>query len=61
MQLEEARRILAAQDTTDTGKALQAVATVLRFHGITDPALLPIAEQIEDVADGVQGGGSDAG
>lgn len=50
MNLEEARRIVATEDTSDLAKALQAVALIVRHHGIADPTLLPIAGQIEDVA-----------
>jgi len=49
MTLEEARRILESQDVSDLGKTLEAVALVLRFNGIADARLLPIANQIEDV------------
>ncbi len=50
MELEEARQLLEAQDTTDLDKALVALATVLRFHGISDARLVRIAEDIEGVA-----------
>lgn len=45
--LEEARRIVASEDASDPAKALEAVATVLRFNGIADQRLLPSAEALE--------------
>lgn len=55
LTLEEARRILADCDTSDPARAIAAVAMVLRFEGIADAKLLPIAGQLESVADSLRG------
>ena len=49
MKLEQARQILEDCDNSDTKKALEAIAIVLRHHGIADERLVSIAEQIEGV------------
>lgn len=49
MTLEEARRIVSEQDTSDHIAAIEAVAVLLRFNGIADPSLLPIAQSLESV------------
>ena len=49
MTLAEARRIVAEQDHSDPYRSIKAVAVMLRFYGIADPALLPIAEMLESV------------
>jgi hypothetical protein len=50
MTLEEARRIVADQDESDSARALEAVAVILRFEGIADARFLPIAERMEKLA-----------
>jgi hypothetical protein len=50
MTLDEARAIVAAQDTADLARALDALATVLRFDGISAPKLVTIAEDLEGIA-----------
>lgn len=50
LTLQEARRIMANCDTSDPARAIAAVALVLRFEGIADASLLPIAGQLESVA-----------
>ena len=50
MTLEEARRIVAGKDDADTPKTLEALAVVLRFHGIADKRYIGIAELIESAA-----------
>jgi hypothetical protein len=50
MTLDEARKIVASEDMSDLPKALEAMATVLRFHGIADPRFIDIARQIEAAA-----------
>ena len=54
LTLEEARRILSECDTRDPARAIEAVALVLRFEGIADTKLLPIAGQLESVADSLR-------
>jgi hypothetical protein len=56
MSIEEARAILAAQDTTDTARSLLAVSVWARFHGIAAPRLLAVAEDIEAVAESLRKG-----
>lgn len=51
MTLEQAREIIKAQDTTDTAKALQAVAVIARFYAISHPRLLETATDLEQLAD----------
>jgi hypothetical protein len=50
MSLEEARAIVESQDAQDPGRALEAVALILRFNGISKPRLVDIAKYIEQVA-----------
>lgn len=50
MNIDEARRIVADCDTISPGRALEAVATMLRFEGISQPRYLPIAESIESIS-----------
>lgn len=50
MTLEEARRIVANEDASDPIKALEAVAMLLRFKGIAEPRLLPVADALEAAA-----------
>jgi hypothetical protein len=50
MTLDEARTIIDTQDLSDLPKALNAMAVVLRFHGISDRRLLDVARQIEEAA-----------
>lgn len=50
MDLQQARRIVAEEDASDPAMALTAVAVLLRFHGISDPRLVGIAESLEGVA-----------
>lgn len=54
LTLEEARRIVAEQDMCDPARTIAAVALVLRFNGIANAALLPIAGQLESVADSLR-------
>jgi hypothetical protein len=54
LTLEEARRIVAEQDMRDPARAIAAVALVLRFEGIANAALLPIAGRLESVADSLR-------
>ncbi len=59
MNMDEARRILDAQDTTDPARALVAAGhgdpelaleLTLRYAGIVHPTLLPVAEKLEAIA-----------
>lgn len=50
MNIEEARRIVATQDTTDPIQTLDAIATILRLYGIVDAKQIRIAEEIESVS-----------
>lgn len=59
MNIDEARRIAASRDMTDLPKALLAVATMLRFHGIVDKRLVPLAEAVEKMAAGMPAKGND--
>ena len=51
MTLEEARRIVSEQDVSNPAMAIEAVALVLRFEGIADPRLLPVAASLEGIKD----------
>jgi hypothetical protein len=48
--LDEARKIVASEDMSDLPKALEAMAIVLRFHGIADKRLIDVATLIEEAA-----------
>lgn len=50
MTLEEARAIVAGQDSSSPARAVQAVAMVLRFSAISEPRLLGIAATLETLA-----------
>ena len=50
MTLEEARRIVADEDASDPIAAIEAVALVVRFEAIANRRLLPVAEEMEAVA-----------
>lgn len=50
MNIDEAHKILAEQDTTDPARALEAVAAVARHWAIAHPSLLSVAEDLEQVA-----------
>jgi hypothetical protein len=50
MDLEQARRIVAEEDKFEPALALEAVAVILRFHGVSDPRFVGIAESLESVA-----------
>ncbi len=49
MNLEEARRIVKDQDASDLARSVEAAAVVLRFYGIGDKGLLPIADALVSV------------
>ncbi len=49
MTLDEARTILREEDASDLSRALTAISTVLRFHGIATPGYIRVAELIEEV------------
>ena len=51
MTLEEARAIVMAEDDSDTMRALEAIATVLRFESIAQPKYLRVAELVESAMD----------
>lgn len=54
LTLDEARRIVQAHDISDPALTIEAVALLLRFDGIADPTLLPIAGTLEQVADSMR-------
>jgi hypothetical protein len=56
LTLPEARRIIAECETSDPERAIEAVAVLLRFEGIADKKLIPIAEQLEGVARSLRAG-----
>jgi hypothetical protein len=57
MTLQEARRILADDDTSDPARAIEAVAVWLRFEGIADPKLLTIASDLESLVESMRAPG----
>lgn len=50
MSLAEARAIIYMQDADDPARALEAIATVLRFNAISEPKLQVIAVSLEQIA-----------
>jgi hypothetical protein len=51
MKLDEARRLMKEQDTSDPARALEAVAAVVRHYGLADARLRAIADNVQKVAD----------
>lgn len=47
MDIDEARRILAAGGCEDIEQELEAVSVWLRFNGISEPRLLHVAELVD--------------
>lgn len=56
MTLEKARAILRAEDATDSARALEAIAMVLRFEGISTPRLLSLVADLEQISAEIKAG-----